>query len=612
MARKKVQEGHLGDMAYKAEMDHEVQMARSDLFKVAKYAVELHDMLKSVSEAEGIEGWQQAKITKAADYLGSVYHSMDYEHNQMDVEYTTNESEQLDEGPLGDLAKLAAKTSLGKRAGEIATKVRQRVLNRRASTLANLAYTHAAAKAEINKLVAIANARAKKGALQIAVFKTLKTRNDALDAANKLGQMAERGILKRFYKGDLGNADVKIRSLIKQVVELEDAVDNNMARRAVKKAQLELLRTTDIAKEIIEQTQDAKNKYDATTSALLLGLGGAWWLIDAGIKKLKDTTDSEETETPVDEAEVEEGNEFAQRVRELKASGAKPGTKFKTSDGKEHTLESTRKSANASMLRIVEQAIRYQASNIGRADVSPKAIKLAETTHKDDLRRLALDFKKRVIAEGQFGEITHHDEDATQSEVLVKGMGVYRMEQLEQRIKDRLSNVAQLMDRGEPDQAARLLDANSGTYKSLIAMMKAYAEAHDDLAFGDHGGSGNDASFDGAASGMRAAYGESKKKKPDADGDGVPDWADKKPGEDDNAKKKEVSEDTDIPFNQCPSCGGEIVHVSEAAKKGGGPKDACYHKVKRRYKVWPSAYASGALVQCRKKGAANWGNSGQR
>ena len=37
-------------------------------------------------------------------------------------------------------------------------------------------------------------------------------------------------------------------------------------------------------------------------------------------------------------------------------------------------------------------------------------------------------------------------------------------------------------------------------------------------------------------------------------------------------------------------------------------KDACYHKVKARYKVWPSAYASGALVKCRKKGASNWGN----
>jgi pterin-4a-carbinolamine dehydratase len=38
-----------------------------------------------------------------------------------------------------------------------------------------------------------------------------------------------------------------------------------------------------------------------------------------------------------------------------------------------------------------------------------------------------------------------------------------------------------------------------------------------------------------------------------------------------------------------------------------GKKDACYTKVKSRVKVWPSAYASGQLVQCRKRGAANWG-----
>jgi hypothetical protein len=69
-------------------------------------------------------------------------------------------------------------------------------------------------------------------------------------------------------------------------------------------------------------------------------------------------------------------------------------------------------------------------------------------------------------------------------------------------------------------------------------------------------------------------------------------------------KKESMSEYTTIPFGECPECGGEIVHITEAETK----KDACYHKVKRRYKVWPSAYASGALVQCRKKGAKNWGN----
>ena len=37
-------------------------------------------------------------------------------------------------------------------------------------------------------------------------------------------------------------------------------------------------------------------------------------------------------------------------------------------------------------------------------------------------------------------------------------------------------------------------------------------------------------------------------------------------------------------------------------------EDACKEKVKSRYKIWPSAYASGALVKCRKVGASNWGN----
>ena len=56
------------------------------------------------------------------------------------------------------------------------------------------------------------------------------------------------------------------------------------------------------------------------------------------------------------------------------------------------------------------------------------------------------------------------------------------------------------------------------------------------------------------------------------------------------------------------------MELTEADKKGkgSGKKDACYHKVKSRYSVWPSAYASGALVKCRKVGAANWGNSSKK
>ena len=55
----------------------------------------------------------------------------------------------------------------------------------------------------------------------------------------------------------------------------------------------------------------------------------------------------------------------------------------------------------------------------------------------------------------------------------------------------------------------------------------------------------------------------------------------------------------------------EMSEESDAKGKGSGTKDACYTKVKSRYSVWPSAYASGALVKCRKVGAANWGNKSE-
>lgn len=57
----------------------------------------------------------------------------------------------------------------------------------------------------------------------------------------------------------------------------------------------------------------------------------------------------------------------------------------------------------------------------------------------------------------------------------------------------------------------------------------------------------------------------------------------------------------------CPHCGGEMFSEELINEK----KDACYYKVKSRYKVWPSAYASGALVKCRKKGADSWGNKSE-
>jgi len=57
--------------------DHEVSMARKDVQRLAKYSLELEHMLNDVSEEEGLQGWVQAKITKAADYISSVKHYME-------------------------------------------------------------------------------------------------------------------------------------------------------------------------------------------------------------------------------------------------------------------------------------------------------------------------------------------------------------------------------------------------------------------------------------------------------------------------------------------------------------------------------------------------------
>ena len=47
-------------------------------------------------------------------------------------------------------------------------------------------------------------------------------------------------------------------------------------------------------------------------------------------------------------------------------------------------------------------------------------------------------------------------------------------------------------------------------------------------------------------------------------------------------------------------CASKRKRALPKKKKGGTVKDSCYHKVKRQYKVFPSAYASGAIAKCRK------------
>jgi hypothetical protein len=56
--------------------DHEAAMARAQLYKLAKYSAKLFNMIE---EGEELEGWVQAKLTKASDYVSAVYHYLEYE-----------------------------------------------------------------------------------------------------------------------------------------------------------------------------------------------------------------------------------------------------------------------------------------------------------------------------------------------------------------------------------------------------------------------------------------------------------------------------------------------------------------------------------------------------
>ena len=78
---------------------------------------------------------------------------------------------------------------------------------------------------------------------------------------------------------------------------------------------------------------------------------------------------------------------------------------------------------------------------------------------------------------------------------------------------------------------------------------------------------------------------------------------------------EKLSAVTSIPKNERDAARERLLAKAKAKRaankslgEAAGEKDACYKKVKATAKVWPSAYASGRLVQCRKKGAANWGN----
>ena len=231
---------------------------------------------------------------------------------------------------------------------------------------------------------------------------------------------------------------------------------------------------------------------------------------------------------------IEEGNEFAQKVRQLKATGAKKGTKFKTSDGEEHTLEGDLNAWYA------EQYAKELAEKDG------KAWDRMSYGDKEDYRK---------IANKKYGVVKSEDiEGLVEKMVLVK-------DQVADAVAERVKYWAK--------------SASVEQINKVLTMIKSPAKLKPE--------------------GPTSASIEEDKT--DAEIDAFHRELDqlmhKHFGHSSDEKKEKVKEDA---------------ITEEEFDEAAGKKDACYHKVKSRYKVWPSAYASGALVQCRKVGASNWGN----
>ena len=75
-------------------VDREGAMAKADLYKLANYSLKL---FKQLQDDDQMESWVQAKITKAADYIASVYHYLEYEMKFNDYGHQLDNAELVNE-----------------------------------------------------------------------------------------------------------------------------------------------------------------------------------------------------------------------------------------------------------------------------------------------------------------------------------------------------------------------------------------------------------------------------------------------------------------------------------------------------------------------------------
>lgn len=119
-SKRKINES-LSDMAVKVDHEHEVDLARSDLYQIADQAIKLHDILKSFGEEDTLDTSVRSKITKVSSQMDEIYQKisvggidelnpsmddMDIEMNNMDIEMPSEIARQMESKKYNSVTSL--------------------------------------------------------------------------------------------------------------------------------------------------------------------------------------------------------------------------------------------------------------------------------------------------------------------------------------------------------------------------------------------------------------------------------------------------------------------------------------------------------------------------
>ena len=85
------------EMNPKGKIDREGRMAKRQLSHIAEYA---HDLSQMLEDETQLEAWVQSKLTKAADYIKTVKHYVEYGMEEGAYDQVSSEIDPIE--PVGD------------------------------------------------------------------------------------------------------------------------------------------------------------------------------------------------------------------------------------------------------------------------------------------------------------------------------------------------------------------------------------------------------------------------------------------------------------------------------------------------------------------------------